>query len=678
MRTNFLGIASGISLLESRPTARLVALSNAKVQLIVGPVGSRILTGGLYEVSGINMTDASAGQHLCVDSLTLVDAHHNPVDLQERKTTISEQLAKRFPAWNRKTCNSLASWLRDVCKGKKKVLDHLAKHPYEPVRLGIYTLLEATQLVESTGAIDRAGQILGVAGVLLHEAAQNGHTYMALSELGPGIKANLPALAQGELPVSLLQIESVLDLHPKTIVQDRRGRFYLPELKRAEEDAAKWLARAIAGNAPLSKRFKQEDFLPKAGQDTPFPYTTEQCKAVASILTSTRTKLHIVTGGPGTGKTAVMRLLAAVSKKQGVNLAFAAPTGMAAKVLSGRLADTGNMATTVHHLLDGSGAHFGKNESNPLDLDLLVIDEASMLDLELLANVIRALPGQAHLLLVGDDDQLLSVGPGQVLADCKAIDQANVHTLNKPHRSHGAIQALVEQVEAGSFEVPNASNVVLNDCFVAPEFETQFLTMRKKYGPHRVGVILPFKGGDEAKPYRGVAGFNSSLQVLVNPEGSAIAGTTLRVADRVIVRANMYAPAISGDGTSCMTYVANGDRGSIASTDAAGNLYLQLDASPEQLCRIDGQAAAKHIELGYASTIHLAQGSEFSCVFVVMQGFASDFLNRSMLFTAISRAREELVIYGERKQLNQIARRQSPVRRSGLLDRLQNLKNNHA
>lgn len=584
-----------------------------------------------------------------------------------------DQLKMLVPSWDFLICRRVCEWLEETCNIKNGHASFLSRHPYRGVIEGIYCLIDATHLVETTRSITRAEQILGLATVLLHEAAQNGHTYIPCGEIWCAIKEKMPTPGPGESPVTLMQIESVIDLHPKTIAQDRMGRHFLPEHKLAEEIVGKWISRAIAGNRPLGDTTFPAQ-LTATDEASPFPYTPAQSEAVASIITSTKTRLHILTGGPGTGKTAVMRLLAAQCRKQAIRLSFAAPTGMAAKVLSARLQDLQMMATTVHVLLEGSTTKFQRDEANPLDLDLLVVDEAGMLDIQLLSHVVRALPAHAHLLLVGDDEQLLSVGPGQILFDCKGIEGTNRHMLKGSHRNAGAIHQLVQNVAAGSFSLPNSNNVSLNERFDQAAFETQYQNACARHGAHNVGVLLPTKGGGSAIAYRGVAGFNLGLQSLMNKDGVPVPGTGLRVGDRIIVRANLRSEVTTPGGGSGMASVANGDRGVIVSASSSRSVLLRLDAAPHQLCSMPLAIARKHLQLGYASTIHLAQGSEFSCVFLVLQDHASDFINRSVLLTGLSRAREELAIYGERRQLQRIASRQAPPRRSALIEQVHHWK----
>lgn len=579
------------------------------------------------------------------------------------------QMKMLVPSWDAITCSRVLNWLDDTCNIQNGHTAYLSRHPYIGVLDGIYSLSEANQFIESTRMITRAEQILGVASVLLHEAAQSGHTYIACAEMLKGIQANMPRPGIGESPATLLQIESVLDLHPKKVRQDQLGRHFLPQNMVAEEVVGTWIRRATSGNRPLGTELNPLDYATAPGSDA-FPYTPAQYQAVASIISSQKSRLHILTGGPGTGKTAVMRLLAAVCRRQAVRIAFAAPTGMAAKVLSSRLQDLRMTATTVHVLLEGSTTEFFKCEANPLDVDLLVVDEAGMLDIQLLANVVRALPVHAHLLLVGDEDQVQSVGPGQVLSDCKEIEGANLHMLQGSHRSQGAIHQIVEGVCRGVFSVPSSNNVSLNEKFDQAIFESQFLSAWEQYGAPNVSVLLPTKGLRASTPYRGVAGFNLALQALVNKDGIPIEAGDIRVGDRIIVRANLNAEVTTPGGGTGMAYVANGDRGVIVSTDLSGDVLLRLDAAPHQLCRIPRAIARKHIELGYASTIHLAQGSEYACVFLVIQDYPSDFLNRSVLLTGLSRARDALAIYGDGHQLQRIARRHAPPRRTALKEQV--------
>ncbi|MCW5846978.1 MAG: ATP-dependent RecD-like DNA helicase [Anaerolineae bacterium] len=381
--------------------------------------------------------------------------------------------------------------------------------------------------------------------------------------------------------------------------------------------------------------------------------TAQQGQAVNAALTH---KLTILTGGPGTGKTTTLRTLLDILDATGHSYALASPTGRAAKRLTEA---TGREAKTIHRLLEFKpGEGFGRNENNPIDADLIVIDETSMLDLVLAYNLLRAIGSDSHLLLVGDIDQLPSVGAGDVLRDLIASDVAAVVRLETIFRQ-----------AAGSLIIRNAHRI--NQGLMPetrPDAEDFFLFIKEDPGetaellvdivakriPHKFGLD-PIDDVQVLAPmYNGLAGvtrLNGLLQEALNPPAPRkmerrIGGRVFRVGDKVMQTVNNYDKS-----------VYNGDIGRVTAMDAIEQtLTVAIDGAPV----VYGFLEVDELIHAFAVSVHKSQGSEYPCVVipVVVQHYMM--LQRNLLYTAVTRARRLAILVGTRRAL-QIAVRTNPT-----------------
>ena len=385
----------------------------------------------------------------------------------------------------------------------------------------------------------------------------------------------------------------------------------------------------------------------------------------------------MLTGGPGTGKTTILRALVEILKAKKVRVHLAAPTGRAAQ----RLAETtGGFASTIHRLLkfDAAGGGFTANDSAPLATDFLIVDEASMLDTRLAAALFQAVPSKAHLLLVGDTDQLPSVGAGNVLKDLIAAAGAGVvvagvvdpgpapgsatpATVNIPvtrlsviYRQQGqsGIVTTAHAINAGDPSLPPAVNEVAGvqvwsdltfitatdaeDCVrKVIQLVTEFVPRALKW-PHPVNdvqVLAPMHKG-----VAGVSNFNVQLQGALNTGGGVraalrTAAGEFRPGDKVIQLRNNYDKNLF-----------NGDIGVITAVHAdAGTLDADFDGARHNF----GRAEFGDLALAYAISIHKSQGSEYPVVIVPLLKAHFMMLQRNLLYTAITRGKKKVYIVGE-------------------------------
>ncbi len=389
-------------------------------------------------------------------------------------------------------------------------------------------------------------------------------------------------------------------------------------------------------------------------------------REAARMALSPAGKVTVLTGGPGTGKTTTVRAIIALLERFGKTFALASPTGRAAKRLSEA---SGRPARTIHRLLEFSPAEgFKRDEHYPLDVDMLIVDEASMIDLLLMNNLLKAVPAGAHLLLVGDIDQLPSVGAGDVLRDVIGSGRAAVIRLDVIFRQAQGSQIITNAHRVNKGQMPltpkDAKDFFLfakDDAEEAGAMVIDVVTRRipDKFGidPWDIQVLAPM--------YRGAAGvtaLNANLQLALNPPLPKIAerrlsGTLFRVGDRVMQTRNNYDKD-----------VYNGDIGRVVGIDLENQtLRVTIDDRP-----IDYDwSEADELVPAYAISVHKAQGSEYPAVVLTLLPQHYLMLQRNLLYTAVTRARQLCVIVGSRRALAMAVKNNKVAERySGLQSRL--------
>jgi exodeoxyribonuclease V alpha subunit len=476
-------------------------------------------------------------------------------------------------------------------------------------------------------------------GYALSEAMQEGHCGLPVAELLPLAGRLL------EVPEELTRAALDLELAGGGVIGDRLGKsacVFLAGLYHAERGIAERLHALAAVPLPWPP-IDSEKALPWVEQKIGLTLAESQREAVARALAS---KLLVITGGPGVGKTTILRAILQILAAKKVRILLAAPTGRAAKRLGEA---TGLEAKTIHRLLEvdpGSGS-FRRGDDHKLDCDLLVVDEASMIDVPLMHALIRAIPERAALALVGDVDQLPSVGPGQVLADLIGSGTVPVVRLTEIFRQAASSRIITTAHRINRGEMPDLSPAAAeSDChFVAAEDPesavARILDLVRTRIPRRFGldpvrdiqVLCPMARGGV-----GARSLNIDLQAALNPEGAPKItkfGWTFAPGDKVMQIENDYERE-----------VYNGDIGFIAAVDAE---------TGELTVRFDGRAVAygpgdlDALVPAYAATIHKAQGSEYPAVVIPLLTTHYPVLQRNLLYTGITRGKRLVVLVGSRK-----------------------------
>ncbi|MDQ1660538.1 MAG: exodeoxyribonuclease alpha subunit [Blastococcus sp.] len=356
-----------------------------------------------------------------------------------------------------------------------------------------------------------------------------------------------------------------------------------------------------------------------------------QQAAVAQVLTN---GVSLLTGGPGTGKSRTVAAIVQLLRAKGTDIALAAPTGRAAKRLE-ELTD--HPAVTVHRLLgaQGTSGGFARNEEWPLDADVIVVDEASMLDVELTAALLEACPDGTHLLLVGDPAQLPSIGPGHVLGDLidsGAVPLTELTTLYRQAEG-GAIARLATAVRGGELPVVDSPDreVVVVPATGSAEAARRVVQLVTDSIPRALG-IEPGSVQVVTPVHRGPAGtieLNKALKAELNPGSGTVWG--FDPGDRVVATANHLDLEPTG--------FANGEVGVVTGT-GEGSLNIAFASGP---VTVSGQAMSD-LKHGWAITVHRAQGSEWPGVVVVLPPEAGGMLSRPLVYTALTRAQRHLSI----------------------------------
>ncbi len=539
--------------------------------------------------------------------------------------------------------------------------------------------------------LDSPNRIAAGVAYTLSQLADEGHVYAPESKLvhdaaellgvGPSLTATgierlvkdgqvkvetptptLPRLATGEgaAPIPALPRGTGVG-----VAREERAVYLTPFYYGETGVASKLRAIMETPTAPLSRKTGEG---PGVGErilsvtSVGAALSEQQLAAVRAMLLPSG-KVMVLTGGPGTGKTTTVRAIIEVCEKRGLRYALASPTGRAAK----RLAEaTGRPAKTIHRLLEFSPQEgFKRNAENPLPIDLLIVDEASMLDLLLMNNLLKAITPGTRLLLVGDVDQLPSVGAGDVLRDVIASGRAEVVRLDVIFRQaqDSLIITNAHRINRGQFpEFPKGARdffmFTQDDPDKAAALVVDLVSSRipKKFGlkPSDIQVLAPM--------YRGAAGvsnLNPLLQAALNPPSPArlerkLGGTVFRVGDRVMQTRNNYDKD-----------VFNGDIGSITALDLEEQaMTVSVDGRPVVYDWLD----ADELVLAYAASVHKAQGSEYPCVVLPLLTQHYLMLQRNLLYTAVTRARKLVVIVGSRKALAMAVKNNKVAERYSALD----------
>ena len=490
----------------------------------------------------------------------------------------------------------------------------------------------------------------------LSEAGGNGHCALP-KEILLKNAADLLAMDSLILQRALAEMLTEGELEEDGITGE--DLIFLPPIRRAEVEVASRLARLAEARAEYPE-IDADKAIAWLKEKKSIDLAPSQAEALRRALVS---RVLVITGGPGVGKTTLVNSILTLLRAKQVKCLLCAPTGRAAKRLS---ETTGLEAKTIHRLLEYQNAGFSRNSSNPLDCDLLVADETSMMDVQLMSKLLQALPARAHLILVGDVDQLPSVGPGAVLGDIIRSGTVPVVRLTEIFRQASSSRIIVNAHRINSGAMPESEKD--SDFFFIEreepesvpstilELVAERIPKKWKLDPRRdIQVLCPMNRGS-----LGTAQMNRLLQERLNPKRNGDPsvekfGWEFRVRDKVIQTRNNYDKE-----------VFNGDIGEIFKID---------DFEREVVIAFDGREVVydfnelDEVSLAYAITIHKSQGSEFPVVVMPLAMQQYLLLQRNLVYTGITRGRRLVVLVGQKKALQTAVRNVSAVRRYTALEK---------
>lgn len=517
---------------------------------------------------------------------------------------------------------------------------------------------------------------------LLSEAGTNGNTYV----LAPQLKER----AQQLLSCAVDRVEEALyELAiGKDIVLDTRPsgeeRIALRHIAECEERIAYRLLklRVTDGIAPADIDIERQIDAAQAR----IGKTLEQ-KQREAVLCALEHKVMVLTGGPGTGKTTIISFIISCFEERGKKVKLCAPTGRAAKRMSEA---TGKPAMTIHRLLEvgytgeEDESVYSRDEDNPIDADVIIVDEASMIDLFLMRALLEAIPSRASLIIVGDKDQLPSVGIGRVLEDIiesGAVPTAELVEIFRQSKESTIIVNAHRVNKGEALEIPKGCKdfffMQRDDVTEAQALVTELVSERlpKYFGvePTDIQVLCPIK-----KTAAGVHELNTQLQQTLNPKGNGKEfkhqDRILRAGDKIMQIKNNYEKEYMGiHGTESGKGVFNGDIGYIERVDpVVKEFFVRWEDQRRSKYGFD---EADNIEHAYAMTVHKSQGSEFDIIVLPIVSLPPMMRSRNILYTALTRAKTAVVLVGAPYQVQaMIDQNIKQQRNSALADRLRRMK----
>lgn len=525
----------------------------------------------------------------------------------------------------------------------EETMDIVRNHPYRLCEMAGIAFRTADKLAMSMGIDPHSPERVDEALMYtLTEAEGRGHLCLQKQEY---LKCCLKLLDTAGLTEAMLAERANKLIQEERIVIYADGVFR-SRTARTESNLAYEIVRKLRGHVPAYENL--ETAISEEERKLHFRLAPEQRSAVQMALT---TKLCVITGGPGTGKTSVQKVLLNLYKARfpAAKIACCAPTGKAARRME---QSTGVAASTVHRvlgLLANEDGQYGEPEQ--LDADLILVDEVSMLDIYLAENLLKAIPQNARLILVGDSDQLPSVGPGAVLKEIIDSGVVPVVKLDQVFRQKNGsrIAANAKLIRHGNLSLEYGPDFEFYDStdlgVSANIIESLYLQEISKYGVDNVVLLSPYRQKTET----GVNALNQRLQGKINPPAAGKNEAThgqrrFRLGDKVMQIKNCDA-------------VSNGDVGYITSiTGEVSDAVIRVDFGDGRTMDYEN-SDLDMLDLAYACTVHKSQGAEYRSVIINLQCAHAIMLVRPLIYTAITRAKERVIIVGERRALCTAIRR---------------------
>ena len=617
---------------------------------------------------------------------------------KEKAKEISESFVENWEVWQ------IVGFLERFgigAESAKKVYNLLGINAIQEIEADPYILIDISRGVDFNQidqmaiklGIDRESQKRITSGIkyALIKITYNGHCCT--------LKENLIEYVKQLLGVSTEVIEEgllTLKVNDDIVVENRDGEqwVYLYSFYRTEKNIAERIIKLE--QAKNTKKFNNiEKELKLVEEKTGMLLSEKQKEAIKMI---NENNVTIITGGPGTGKTTIIKSIIEIYKPKKYKIVLSAPTGRAAKRIT---ETTGEEASTLHRLLEigklDEETFYKKDkeyEGSPIDADIIIVDEVSMVDMFIMSSLLSCIYLGTKLILVGDTDQLPSVGPGSVLKDIISSEKIPTVHLNQIFRQAAKSKIIVNAHRVNDGEKfiqkddPNLEENPKEDFFLIKENNPEKILEQvlslcngrlKKYGDYdffeNIQVLTPTKKG-----MLGTKELNKALQQELNPHRDGepeklSMGATFRIGDRVMQTKNnydMYWEKKDGESLEVGNGVFNGETGTITNiNEKEKNIRIKFD--DEKVCWYEFNDL-EQIEHSYCVTIHKAQGSEFDVVIMVIPQAAPMLLTRNLLYTGITRAKKLLIVIGNDKVVDYMINNvDSKKRNTGLEFKLKNL-----
>ncbi len=543
--------------------------------------------------------------------------------------------------------------------------------------------LTADKIAQQTGITHNSEERIkaGARHVLNEAASQDGHCCLLLESFYTRCES---LLNEDEKIIKNTASKMALLRDIAVVERDGHKYIYLPSFYNAECEVAKRLKEVKEAKIKFYD-YDIDEAVERAANFSGIELSAEQKGAVIQALTHGAV---VITGGPGTGKTTAINCMISAMVHAGIKVALAAPTGRAAKRMS---ETTGQDAFTLHRLLeygysgDDELLSFSKNEENTLDYDAVIVDEMSMVDIFLMQHLLRAIKKGTRLIMVGDADQLPSVGPGNVLHDIISSGEIEVARLTEIFRQAQKSRIIMNAHRINHGETPiidNKSDFLFTskrsaDSALKTVIETTGERIPQYLGitPFDIQILSPVKKG-----ILGVHNLNEKLQHAFNPPSTKkaeikINTTVFRIGDKVMQTKNNYTLEWKKSGRGFSDAfgegVFNGDIGFVEHIDEE-NAIVTVKFDDGKECEYTKEILGE-LMLAYAVTIHKAQGCEFDVVVLPLLSIPPVFVSRNILYTAVTRAKKMVLIIGDQNMMDRMSKSKSSViRYTGLSYELKN------